>query len=188
MRQMLYYTRHTSALKQRMDKAMNSERQEHMTIRKAAPTDLPSLLPIYAYAREQMKSNGNPDQWGDSRPSADRLKQDIADGNLYLIEENGQIYGSFAFIVGDDPTYRIIEGSWKNDHPYGTIHRLAAGVRGHHIFAQCLAYCEAIMTNIRIDTHEHNNVMRQLLHRYGFQECGIIYTDNGTPRIAYQKY
>ena len=30
--------------------------------------------------------------------------------------------GVFAFIIGDDPTYQVIEdGGWLNDNPYGAI-------------------------------------------------------------------
>ncbi len=32
---------------------------------------------------------------------------------------------SFAFILGEDPTYQQIDGAWLNDQPYGTIHRIA---------------------------------------------------------------
>lgn len=30
--------------------------------------------------------------------------------------------------------------------------------------------------------------MQRLLEGAGFVRCGIIYTDDGSPRIAYQKY
>jgi len=35
-----------------------------MYIRKTTIADLPRLEEIFAYAREQMKKNGNPNQWG----------------------------------------------------------------------------------------------------------------------------
>ena len=37
-----------------------------------------------------------------------------------------------------------------------------------------------------IDTHRDNQVMRERILRNGFQECGIIYLENGDPRIAYE--
>ena len=30
--------------------------------------------------------------------------------------------------------------------------------------------------------------MRHLLEKNGFKECGIIYVEDGTPRIAFQRY
>lgn len=40
--------------------------------------------------------------------------------------------------------------------------------------------------NLRIDTHEENKVMRHLIEKSGFAECGIIRVEDGSPRIAYQ--
>jgi ABC-type sugar transport system substrate-binding protein len=34
-------------------------------------------MSIYAYARIQMKQNGNPNQWGDSRPTVETIRTDI---------------------------------------------------------------------------------------------------------------
>lgn len=35
--------------------------------------------------------------------------------------------GTFCFIVGEDPTYAVIDnGKWLNDAPYGVIHRMAS--------------------------------------------------------------
>ena len=80
-----------------------------MSIRLADISDLESILPIYAYAREQMRQNGNPDQWGTDWPSAERVSMDIQCRQLYVIEQNGQIDGIFAFIIGEEPTYQSME-------------------------------------------------------------------------------
>ena len=47
-------------------------------IRNAETADLPSILGIYAYAREFMVQTGNPTQWGDDYPSEPLLGNDIA--------------------------------------------------------------------------------------------------------------
>ena len=52
----------------------------HVTIRKAGHSDLADILGIYAYAREQMRRNGNPTQWGSSQPSQEILTEDINNG------------------------------------------------------------------------------------------------------------
>ncbi len=158
-----------------------------MSIRLADISDLEFILPIYAYAREQMRQNGNPDQWGTDWPSAERVSMDIQCRQLYVIEQNGQIDGIFAFIIGEEPTYQSIEGSWQNSLPYGTIHRIAAREGGKAVFKQCLSYCETLISTIRIDTHSRNTIMQTLLSQNGFQPCGTIYVEDGTPRIAYQK-
>ena len=158
-----------------------------MIIRDTTIADYGQIAEIYAYAREQMRQAGNPCQWGDDRPSEETLLKDIRNGQSHLLEEQGLIRGVFTFIIGEDPTYRIIrQGQWLNDAPYGTIHRIAGSGAGKGVFRECLAYCMSRISNIRIDTHRDNAIMRHLLEKHGFQECGIIYVEDGSPRIAYQ--
>lgn len=159
-----------------------------MDIRKSTKADLEEIMRIYAYAREQMKINGNPAQWGSSRPAREVIMRDIDEGNSYIIEDHGKICGVFSFIIGIEPAYQIIEnGMWKNEDPYGTIHRIAGSGTGKGILKACLAYCERQISNIRIDTHRDNLIMRHLLEKYGYEKCGIIYVEDGSPRIGYQK-
>lgn len=159
-----------------------------MTIRTTRPDDLEQILQIYAYARAQMRQNGNPTQWGDDRPSVSLLRADIQKGQSHVMKKDGQICAVFTFVLGEDPTYQTIEqGHWLNEAPYGTIHRIAGNGTAKGIFRQCLEYCMSQIPNIRIDTHRDNAVMRHLLEKNGFVPCGIIYVDDGSPRIAYQK-
>ena len=39
--------------------------------------------------------------------------------------------------------------------------------------------------SIRIDTHRDNCIMKHILTKYGFTECGVIYLESGDPRDAY---
>ena len=159
-----------------------------MNIRLATVQDMDAILAIYAYARTQMKHNHNPHQWGDHHPAMALLLNDIQTRQLYLLCEESAIRGVFAFILGEDPTYQHIEdGAWLNERPYGTIHRIAAAKGAHGIFSAALAYCERQVDNVRIDTHADNHIMQHVIEKAGFQRCGIIFTDDGTPRIAYQK-
>ena len=96
--------------------------------RGATRSDLPEILKIYARAREAMAAAGNPAQWGASFPPEELLKEDIDSNRLFVYLVNGELEAVFAFILGPDPTYAVIEdGQWLNDTlPYGTIHRLAS--------------------------------------------------------------
>lgn len=156
------------------------------TIRKAAPEDLPRILAIYTQARKFMAETGNPNQWKNSHPPKAMLQQDIQDGNLYVISDSEEIHGVFAFLLGEDPTYALIEdGQWYSSAPYGTIHRIAGDGSGGILHA-CVGYCKQIMPHLRIDTHEENRVMQGAIRKEGFQRCGIIYLADGSPRIAYE--
>ena len=154
-------------------------------IRKARKTDWNAIQAIYAGAREFMAWTGNPNQWGKDRPPENTLKKDIEAGNLYVLIWDGTIHGVFAFLLGEDPTYGYIDRAWRSDTPYGTIHRIASDGSGG-VLAAAVEYCSGICPHIRIDTHRDNRVMRERITRNGFQECGIIYLENGDPRIAYE--
>lgn len=159
-----------------------------MTIRKAVLEDKNQILAIYAYAREQMRLLGNPNQWGSSNPPVSVVENDIKNGNSYVIAEDHEIYGVFVLVTGTEPAYeRIEDGAWLNDAPYATIHRVAGSGKQKGIVRRCLSFCETKMPNIRIDTHACNHIMQHLLECSGYQKCGTIYVADGSPRIAYQK-
>ena len=77
-------------------------------------------------------------------------------------------------------------GSWLSDAPYGVIHRVASDGRMPGVFHRCAAFCRARCANLRIDTHHDNHTMQRLIEGAGFRRCGVIYVEDGSPRIAYQ--
>jgi hypothetical protein len=160
-----------------------------MTIRPTTYADIEALMAIFAYARAQMIADGNPTQWGDGYPSREQLEHDIQRGVSYVVEKNGQVCATFVFIIGEDPTYAYIEnGNWLDDTlPYGTIHRIASNGQQRGIFPFVLNWCSTQCPNIRIDTHQDNARMIHLIEQANFTHCGIIYTRNNAPRIAYQR-
>ena len=153
----------------------------------ATAADLPQILAIYAHARAFMAQHGNPNQWGASRPTEADITAHIAARELYVLHEADAIHGVFAFILGEDPTYRVIEqGAWLSDAPYGTIHAVASDGQIHGLLSQIVAYCEQTTKHLRIDTHHDNIVMRNAIMQNGFSYCGIIHCWNGDERMAYQ--
>ena len=159
-----------------------------MTIRLTTYADLDALMAIFAHARAQMAADGNPTQWGDGYPTHEQLENDIQRGVSYVMEHEGVPCATFVFIIGDDPTYAYIEdGQWLDDIlPYGTIHRIASNGEQRGIFRTVLDWCSAQCSNIRIDTHQANARMIHLIEQSQFTRCGIIYTHDNSPRMAYQ--
>jgi RimJ/RimL family protein N-acetyltransferase len=156
-------------------------------IRQAGIKDLAEIMPIYESARRFMCSRGNTNQWINGYPSEETVYKDIESKHCFVCTDaNGKILFVFAFIIGEDPTYKNIEGAWLNDNPYGTIHRIASTGTTTGAFRKSLDYCLSRINNIRIDTHKDNAPMLRAIEHAGFKRCGIIYVANGTPREAFQ--
>lgn len=159
-----------------------------MKIRQAKPEELSEIMEIYDTARGFMREHGNPTQWDSGYPSRKLVEEDCREGHLYVCEEGGTLAGVFMFAMDPDPTYaRIYEGQWLNDAAYGTMHRMASAGKVKGVSACCLDWCFEQCGNVRGDTHEDNYVMQRVFEKNGFQKCGIIYVEDGTPRIAYQR-
>lgn len=154
------------------------------TVALANPSDLGRIEEIYAYARVFMENNGNPNQWGKNYPPVAQLRQDIDERKLFIITDEQTIHGVFYFWVGEDTTYIRIEGSWRWDRPYGTIHRIASDGSGG-ILRTAVNFAKRKIDHLRMDTHEDNHVMQAALEKLGFSRRGIIHLEDGSPRIAY---
>ena len=158
-----------------------------MQIRKATIDDLDVIMSIYRAAQDFMIESGNPNQWGHFYPSEDLVREDISKGISYVICDRDNPHGVFVLIDGLEPTYQYIEnGSWINEEPYITLHRIASDGKLHGIFKSAIDYSKSISDNIRIDTHSNNVIMQKQIEKNGFKKCGTIYVREGSPRIAYQ--
>lgn len=158
-----------------------------MHIRLTTAADIPAVLKLYQGARSFMAQNGNAVQWAGNYPSRADVENDIALGRGFVCEQDGHIYATFAFVLGQDKTYRVIKGAWKNDRPYGTLHRIASDGEKSGMVDLIVNWAFEQIPNLRGDTHELNKPMQRAFERNGFERCGIIWVEDGTPRIAYQK-
>lgn len=157
-----------------------------MRIRKTRVADIEKVMEIYDSARQFMRDNGNALQWINNYPDRETVFGDIEKGQSYVCLDQDEVVAVMAFIIGDDPTYHVIEnGSWLNDEEYGVIHRLASIRKGAGSY--CLSWCSRKAGNLRADTHEVNIPMQNLLVKQGFKYCGVIHIADGTPRWAYHK-
>lgn len=156
-------------------------------IRQAKKNDIKRLLEIYSSAKDFMHTNGNPNQWNGAYPEESTLLCDVEGKNLYaMFDETDRIYGCFALIGGDDPTYAHIDGEWKSHSPYGTIHRIAGDGTKRGIMKECFDFAIKTYSHLRVDTHEDNKPMQNAVKRCGFEYAGIIYLADGSPRLAYE--
>lgn len=157
-------------------------------IRLAKKEEINDILHIYDVAKGFMRANGNPTQWNDGYPGRKLLLSDIEKGELYVLEQDsGHIAAVFALIGGEDPTYGYIEGgSWLSDKPYGTIHRIASDGTVGKVFQKAVFFARETYDHIRVDTHKDNLPMQHVILKESFSYCGIIYLEDGDPRLAYE--
>ena len=161
-----------------------------MTIRKAELNDSNIILKIFEHARNYMKENNNPNQWGDNHPPASLIEEDIKNSIGYVcLDDKNNIVGYFCFYVGIEEDYnQIYEGNWLNDREYAVIHRIATISNKKGVGGFCMRYCFDKYKNIKIDTSKYNIPMQKLLTKEGYTKCGIIkLRRNEEDRIAFQK-
>ncbi|MCR5732561.1 MAG: GNAT family N-acetyltransferase [Sphaerochaetaceae bacterium] len=158
-----------------------------MNIRHAEYKDIDKILEVYDIARKTMRKAGNLNQWINGYPQKELIEEDISNSNCYVVEDNNEIVAVLAFIIGDDPTYHEIEGSWLNDKPYGVIHRIGSNGKVKGIIPFVMDYAFKIVDNLKIDTHKDNAIMQHVLEKNGFKYCGIVTIEDGTKRIAFQR-
>lgn len=158
-------------------------------IRNTLLSDLDEVLKIYESARRFMKDNSNPNQWGDNWPNKEIIIEDIEKNKSFVVIDSltNKIVGVYAFIIGEDPTYKYIkDGKLKNEKEYGTIHRLASSFSYHGIFSFVMGYLKKEHNcDFRIDTHKDNKVMIKAILKEDYEFCGIIYPIEGGERLAY---
>lgn len=158
-----------------------------MEIRLAVKQDENAIQKIYAEAREYMKKEGNPDQWGENHPLPDLIKKDIARGCLYAMEEQGAIHAVFA-LTHFDPCYGDKETKWKRNEPYAVIHSLAGDGKIKGVFDKAVAFALSRCSYIRIDTYKDNKTMLKELASHGFSPAGYCHQPDGTVRLCFEFY
>lgn len=158
-----------------------------MLIRKTTQADIPRRQEIFDIGRQYQLATGNLHQWKPGYPGMEKLLGDIENGTGYVVEHEGKIVGTFALIYGADPTYAYIEdGAWLSDEPYAAIHRVASDGSIKGLGDYILQWCIRQAGHVRIDTHHDNKTMQHVIEKNGFRYCGVIYIEDGTPRVAYE--
>ncbi|WP_050615101.1 GNAT family N-acetyltransferase [Bacillus testis] len=165
-----------------------------MEFRKTVESDIDRIMMIIKQAQLYFKQNGI-DQWQDNYPNRQTFKQDIANGCSYVLEKEGKIIGTSVISFDEEVTYRnIYDGQWLSTGDSAVIHRLAVDSQykglgiSSVIMKQAERMCaEKHIHSIKVDTHEENMPMQRLLEKNGFTYCGVIYLQNNSKRVAFEK-
>ncbi|NFR90872.1 GNAT family N-acetyltransferase [Clostridium botulinum] len=165
-----------------------------MEFKKSTEEDISNIMRIIneaqIYFREQ-KIN----QWQNDYPNIDTIKEDIKNDYSYVFLMDKQIVATLALSFDGEKTYDIIyDGKWISNNKYAVIHRMAVNNshKGNGIASKIFKNTEMIclekgVHSIKIDTHVENKAMQNLLKKNNFHYCGIIYLEDNSKRIAFEK-
>lgn len=161
-----------------------------MEIRHAETKDVAQMMGIVHQAQSDLKKM-NVDQWQNGYPNETVLLNDISIGIAYVLDHEGDVVGLMVCSANDESTY-IPLTTWESND-YLVIHRFAVdkSVQRQGFATNMIHYAKEIakkqgISSLRIDTHEKNVRMRRFLEKNQFEERGIIFLKDGSPRIAYE--
>ncbi|MDW5299624.1 MAG: GNAT family N-acetyltransferase [Sedimentibacter sp.] len=165
-----------------------------MKFRKSVKTDINGIMNIIRQAQVYFKEAGI-NQWQDNYPNVETISNDIDNEESYVLLKKGNIVATAVISFKAEKTYdSIYEGKWISNGEYAVIHRVAVdnNYKGLGLSSQIIKKAEQLCLNkgahgIKVDTHEENLPMQKLLKKNEFQYCGIIYLENGSKRIAFEK-
>ncbi|NLJ41052.1 MAG: GNAT family N-acetyltransferase [Clostridiales bacterium] len=165
-----------------------------MILRKATIADIHAIMDIIGRAQASIKKL-NIDQWQDGYPGKQIIEKDIEDGNSYVLLKDNKIVGTAAILFDGEKNYEAIyEGRWLGGDKYAAMHRVAVNSQfrrlglASKIFQEAEKMClKRGVSSVRIDTHEGNSPMQGLLKKNKYNYCGIIYLEDGSKRLAFEK-
>ena len=166
-----------------------------MIFRRTEEKDAKQVAALWEQARAYFREQ-KIDQWQDGYPNEESLREDMAGGESYVLEEKGEVVATAFISFRGEPDYQMIyEGSWENDGFYGVIHRVAVDASckgrglGGILIEEALRMCrERQAGSLRVDTHQDNRSMQRMLEKNGFSRRGNIYLGRGgARRVAFER-
>lgn len=150
----------------------------HMTIRRAALTDIPAIMNVIKEVVPLMNAAGN-FQWNETYPNPEAFAKDIELNQLWVADMDGDIAGIAAITTEQYPEYAQVGLDISQEAV--VVHRLAVSprYRGKGV-AEALMYeadAEAIRKGLkllRIDTNSENTSAQKLFQKVGYQFKGEI--------------
>ena len=165
-----------------------------MEFRQAKISDLDQIVEIIELSKKYLKET-KVDQWQDGYPAKEDLRRDIESGNSYVLTNKDEIVATTVISLDVESTYNsIFNGEWITNEDYIVMHRVAVHdkYKGKGIFKELIKEAESLALNkgissIKIDTHRDNISMQRAVVKNDFKKCGIIYLEEGSERIAFEK-
>lgn len=165
-----------------------------MIFRKSNQNDIKDIIQIINQAQDYFKMH-NIDQWQDGYPNEQTIYNDIVNGYSYVLCDKNNILATAAVSFDGESSYnKIYKGNWVSNANYAVVHRIAVKeyLKGKGLSSIVLKdIVDLCISNkvysIRIDTHNDNLPMQTMLKKNNFIYCGIIYLEDKSERIAFEK-
>ena len=165
-----------------------------MEFRKSRKSDIKEIINIIEEAQSYFKANGI-DQWQNGYPNEESIMNDIESDESYVLLKDDKVIATAYLSFSGESDYDVIyDGKWISQGDYAVVHRVAvsSNIKGHGVAGELSKYMEKIclennIKHIKIDTHRQNQSMQRFLSKNGFEYCGVIYLEDDSERIAFEK-
>jgi GNAT superfamily N-acetyltransferase len=165
-----------------------------MDIVKAQKEDFGKVLGLVSDIIKDMKSKRNP-QWDENYPTRKILQNDLKNGTMYIMVEEGKFIGLCALTENEEPQY--IEMDWEDKNANALeIHRIAVhpSWQKKGIAKKLFDFAEEHAekngySSMRLDTYCKNSRMIKIIKQRGYkQRPGEIFFPPLTlPFFCYEK-
>ncbi|MUH35796.1 GNAT family N-acetyltransferase [Zobellia amurskyensis] len=149
-------------------------------VRPAKLSEIPQILNITRACAATMIKNGIY-QWNENYPSQQAFESDIERGELYVLEEDGQIIGTIVLSTLMDEEYVPIEWLTPSDKNI-YIHRVSVhpDFQGKGMAQKMMAFAENYaqenaFVSVRLDTFSQNKRNQRFYEARGFERLGDIF-------------
>ncbi|ALC82832.1 MULTISPECIES: GNAT family N-acetyltransferase [Bacillus] len=163
-----------------------------MKFRKAIKSEANKIIDMYDAAVRQMNNKGLY-QWDHNYPTKEILLQDIDRQCLFVMEEDGQIYGAIVLDEFQDKEWDEVNWTLKSE-PSLNVHRLVVhpDSQGKGVAKKIIASSEEFAIDngykqIRLDTYSENTGAMKLYLKLGFKEIGTVDFGREKLFVCYEK-
>jgi ribosomal protein S18 acetylase RimI-like enzyme len=149
-----------------------------MQVREGRIEDVISVMALVRRVVPLMRASGNL-QWDAHYPNAAVFERDVAQEQLWVVEDEGQIAGFEAITTDQEPEYA--EVGWDTTERAVVVHRLAVDpvFRGKGIAMALMLQAEVEARKrriaiLRVDTNTQNEATQRLFPKLGYSLAGEI--------------
>lgn len=150
-------------------------------IRQAAANDVAAIAATYDQLLQHESQQGSHSNWQQGvYPTADSAGQAVQAGEMYVLEQDGEILASMVLNKNQAAEYQKMPWQYAaDDAQVLVIHTLCIppSHAGQGLASQMLAFAKDFAKNaqcrvIRLDTYAHNEPAKKLYQKHGFRIVG----------------